>query len=128
MIKNVLFIAIMATSFALFSCAGDDKAITETEFHVRGNCSMCKKRIETALKETKGVLKADWNVKSKNVIVAYDSTKIQENMLHQIVANTGHETKLYPMDEVAHDALPQCCQKYNHGHDEDDHDGHDHAH
>lgn len=117
----------------LFSCGDNNQTVKEGEFYVRGNCGMCEERIESTLKEIPGVMKADYDVKTKNIFVAYDSTKVTELALHTAVAKTGHETKEVAMDEAAHEELPECCKKYNHGHEEDtheheeeDHTGHNH--
>ncbi|WMJ72783.1 heavy-metal-associated domain-containing protein [Cytophagaceae bacterium ABcell3] len=120
-LKNIKIAAIALLSPMLFSCGGDSAALTEESFYVRGNCGMCEKRIESTIKEIPGVSSADWDVKSKNLTVSFDSTKIDVKTLHSAVANRGHETKEVDMDQEAHDDLPQCCQKYNHGHENDEH-------
>ena len=61
----------------------DDKAETfvelmgtESSFAVKGNCKMCKKTIETSAMSLDGVLKANWDVKTKQIDLVYDLSLI----------------------------------------------------
>lgn len=83
----------------------------QTSFYVRGNCGMCEERIEIAAKEVDGVLFADWNVKTKQLDITYDTLKVDVPKLQQTVANVGHETNNYKSPEEVHEDLPLCCQK-----------------
>jgi mercuric ion binding protein len=103
--KYLLFTSLLAL---IFSCSKMQNK--EAEFYVRGNCEMCKERIETSLKATNGVTNAVWDVKSSVLKVSYDSTLVKEMELHKAVASTGHGTKLVEMNGEAHDALPECCK------------------
>ncbi len=105
--KTLVFSILMVL---LFSC---DQKIegTQTSFYVRGNCGMCEDRIEKAVKEVPGVSKADWDVKTKNLSVTYDSTKVNEAKIQVAVANSGHETNSVNSPQEVHDALPMCCKK-----------------
>lgn len=88
---------------------------TEATLKVYGNCTMCKKRIETAL-DTKGIKQASWDPKTKELNVVYNSSKITEIEIHNIVASVGHDTdKVKAKDEVYAD-LPFCCLYRDHDH------------
>jgi mercuric ion binding protein len=107
-IKNTVLLA--SITMLLFAC-GEKKTNKKSEFYVRGNCGMCEERIEKAVTDVDGVIMADWNVKTKNLTVTYDSTKVNEMKIQQTVANSGHETKSYTSPQAVHDALPECCKK-----------------
>lgn len=92
----------------ILSCG--KKELAKTRFYVRGNCEMCQERIEKTAKKVKGVAKASWNVDTKMLTVAYDSTEVQEIEIHKAVAAVGHGTEKVEMNKEAHDALPSCCQ------------------
>jgi len=94
----------------LYSC-GANPSVKEASFYVRGNCGMCEERIESTAKALSGVENADWNVKTKMLVVTYDSLKIDETKIQQSVANVGHETKTFQSPQGVHDALPECCKK-----------------
>ncbi len=112
--KNMKIVknAFVLTGLALmaFSCQQSDSS-SKTAFYVRGNCGMCEERIEKAAMDVEGVSKADWDVKTKELAVAYDSTKTTELNIQKAVANAGHETKTEPSPQAVHDALPECCKK-----------------
>lgn len=114
--KIIVFASIIGF---LASCSGTDKSNAHAEFYVRGNCGMCKERIDKTVSTLPGVSKADWNVESKTIAVDYDSTKVSAIDIEKAVAATGHATKGVEMDMAAHDKLPMCC-KVN------EHEGHSH--
>lgn len=82
---------------------------------VYGNCNMCKGRIETSL-DQKGIKQAQWDPKTKELLVVYNSTKITEQQIHELVAAVGHDTdKVKANDEIYAD-LPFCCLYRDHDH------------
>src|SRR5882757_549487 len=85
---------------AVSSIAYSQSKTTTSTIRVYGNCAMCKKRIETAL-DHKGVKLAKWDPKTKELEVVYNSEKITEMQIHEIVASVGHDTdKVKAKDEV----------------------------
>jgi copper chaperone CopZ len=87
--------------------------VTTATIKVYGNCSMCKKRIETAL-DQKGIKKAEWNTKTKELQVVYSSAKINELQIHEIVAKVGHDTDKVKAKEETYALLPFCCLYRDH--------------
>ncbi len=83
---------------------------TETSFGVKGNCKMCKSTIETAALSLDGVLKADWDVKTKQVSLVYDTQMVDLISIHQAISNSGYGTDLNELNKEAYDNLPLCCQ------------------
>lgn len=83
---------------------------TETSFGVKGNCKMCKSTIETAALSLEGVLKADWDVKTKQVSLVYDTQMVDLTSIHQAISNSGYGTDLNELNKEAYDNLPLCCQ------------------
>ena len=57
----------------LLACNQSQLNLKTEKFKVYGNCGMCKKTIEASLKNKPGIMKADWNVKSKIMTVEFDS-------------------------------------------------------
>jgi copper chaperone CopZ len=101
---------------ALFSISAmaQSKVVTAT-IKVYGNCGMCKKRIETAL-DYKGIKKAEWNTKTKELVVVYNSNKITEEKIHELVAAVGHDTDQAKAKQETYAALPFCCLYRDHDH------------
>lgn len=109
-------IVVIAIFISLISCnkKGENNidSSKKSEFWVRGNCEMCKERIETALLTVQGVSAAVWNVDSKMLSITFDTTKTNELLLKQTTAKLGHETKEIIADEKAHQDLPECCKRH----------------
>jgi periplasmic mercuric ion binding protein len=82
---------------------------------VYGNCAMCKRRIETAL-DTKGIKAATWNTKTKQLEVVYQSDKITEKRIHEIVSSVGHDTDQMKAKDDVYANLPFCCLYRDHDH------------
>lgn len=108
-----LLLPVIGAFLFLAACTDSTTSSVEgkkAEFFVRGNCEMCKERIEDVAKSVEGVQSAEWDVKTSVMHLVYDSTKIEEMTVHQAVAAAGHGTDHVQMDQKAHDALPDCCQ------------------
>lgn len=104
--KSLRFFSVVVLTFlggAVFAQSKTDS------IKVSGNCGMCKKRIETALK-VPGITSADWNVKSKMLMVNYETSKLTLNEVQQKVADAGHDTPKFKATEAAYSKLPGCCQ------------------
>jgi len=91
-----------------FSAWAQKNNIEEISFTVKGNCTMCKVRIEEAL-ELKGVKTANWDIKSGICSVVFNNKKITTEMLHKAVAAAGHDTELIKANESIYKNLPDCC-------------------
>lgn len=86
------------------------KSKTVSEFKVEGNCEMCKTRIEKAAKSVKGVLKANWNIKSKTLKVTFNSSVASLDEIHQSISNMGYKTEKLAASKKGYDVLPFCCK------------------
>lgn len=114
--KNYLFTIslLIATStfIGLMSACNDAKSPkTKNSFIVRGNCEMCKERIEETAMGIAGVKKAVWDVESKEMVIEFDSTKVDLKNIHTALAKAGHGTGLQEATDAANETLPPCCRK-----------------
>jgi periplasmic mercuric ion binding protein len=101
--KLALLALLVASNFAY----AQHKKIT---FWVDGVCGMCEKRIESALINSPGVKFADWDKETRQVTVAYNSKKLSEQKLYEIVAGVGHDTQKVPAIDGDYAKLPGCCK------------------
>lgn len=86
-------------------------AQTKTDkIKVLGNCGMCKKRIETGLKNDSAITSAEWDKTTKFLTVTYDKKKLNEKAIHQKVAALGHDTDKAKTTEEVYAKLPGCCK------------------
>ena len=109
------FIQLLWSFIAIFlinACTNENsKTLKNSEFYVRGNCEMCKERIEDVLGKVDGVNTAEWDVKTQVVKVTFDTTKTNLPALNKVIAKAGHETKTESTPEEVHNNLPACCKK-----------------
>jgi len=104
-----LSLFISAALFSINTVAGVLHTETIT-FKVYGNCEMCKKTIETALKKNSNIKMANWNVESKMISVEYDPHMITVDAIHKIIADAGYDTDKVKASDAAYKKLPGCCQ------------------
>jgi hypothetical protein len=83
-------------------------AKTET-FKVRGNCDMCKARIEKAAK-IDGVSKADWNKDTRELTVVYNPSEVKSDVILSKVAAAGHDNEKFKASDEVYKSLPACCK------------------
>ena len=105
--KSIVWAVLMAS--AMVACK--PTASKTSTFEVRGNCEMCKERIETTLKAVPGVVTASWNVDSRIATVSFDSTVTNQEALQKQVAFVGHESGTFAHDAKNYNELPDCCKK-----------------
>jgi periplasmic mercuric ion binding protein len=87
-----------------------EKNSLSISFEVKGVCNMCKQRIETAAKYTKGVKHASWNKEAQNLTVVYNKKQTTEEKIHQNIAAVGHDTSVVLADVEVYAKLPGCCR------------------
>jgi hypothetical protein len=118
--KNIQWIIVLLFAFFASNVVLAQKAKTEkVTFKVYGNCPQCKDRMETAC-DTKGIKMAEWNVDSKDMTVVYNPSKISLEQVHQLIADSGHDTDLKKAPDSVYVKLPDCClyrEKPNTHHD-----------
>ena len=106
----IFFVALTATQVSF----AQGKTVKAT-IKVYGNCAMCKERIETALDRT-GIKMASWDAKTKNLDVVYNSKKLSEQDIHNLIAAVGHDTDKVKAKEEVYADLPFCCLYRDHDH------------
>jgi copper chaperone CopZ len=57
-----------------------------------------------------GVLKANWDVKTKQIDLVYDDQLVELMTIHNTIAASGYSTELVDLNQEAYDNLPLCCQ------------------
>lgn len=97
-----MFFVLLLTS--VFSFA---QAVTE-QFLVKGNCNMCKARIETAATKA-GAISANWSAENQTLTMVLDESKVTCDTILKQVAEAGHDNEKFKAPESAYKALPSCC-------------------
>ena len=100
--RKLMFSVLLVCS--VFSFA---QTVTE-QFLVKGNCNMCKARIENAALKA-GAQTANWTADNQTLIMTLDESKVKcDDILIQI-AEVGHDNEKYKAPEDAYKNLPACC-------------------
>lgn len=100
---------VMMMMVALVVSAASAKVV-KGSFQVNGKCENCKARIEKAAKSVDGVTSASWNVKSHNLVIAYDNAKTSPKKVQQAIAKVGHDAGKVKATAAAYKRLPACCR------------------
>ena len=106
----------MKTKFiilAVVSLIGTATAYAEKrteKLDVKGNCGMCKTRIEKAAKSVSGVSKANWNKETKVLQLTFDDSKTNLKTIETTIAKAGHDTPQVKASDETYNALHDCCK------------------
>ncbi|SRR5690554_2757885 len=105
----VLTLAVLGVAFSGQAQEKKNKN-AKLEVEVRGNCDMCKKRIEKAAFGVKGVKTANWNAENQKLYLILDENKTDAIQIQKAIAATGHDTKEVKSTENDYEGLHFCCK------------------
>ena len=104
----VLMLAVLGVAFT--SQAQEKKSKNaKVDIEVKGNCDMCKKRIEKAAFGVKGVKSATWHADDQMLHLIIDENKTSSKKVQESVAKAGHDTKEVKATDEAYNTLHHCC-------------------
>jgi len=92
-----------------YSSLKSDDNITAS-FHVKGNCGMCKERIEKAALSLDGVNAAKWDALTQQIEVSYDDSLLSQSDIETTIALVGHDSENAKASDRAYEDLHGCCQ------------------
>ncbi|HLV52114.1 MAG TPA: heavy-metal-associated domain-containing protein [Flavobacterium sp.] len=105
----VMMLAVLGVAFS--SQAQEKKSKNaKVDVEVKGNCDMCKKRIEKAAFGVKGVKSADWNAENQKLYLILDENKTDALKVQKAVAEAGHDTKEVKASQDDYEGLHFCCK------------------
>lgn len=81
--------------------------LSKSQFKVKGNCEMCKERIETTAKKA-GAKGAMYSIDSQILTLETDSNISTDEILKK-VAEAGHDNEKFKALNENYDSLPECC-------------------
>ncbi|MCA6066910.1 TonB-dependent receptor [Chryseobacterium sp. RG1] len=81
--------------------------LSKNQFKVKGNCEMCKERIENAAKKA-GAKTASYSIDLQTLTLETDDTISTDNILKR-VAEAGHDNEKFKSTDTEYEALPGCC-------------------
>jgi len=96
--------------FLLISVSIHAQSISTDTFKVYGNCGMCKRTIESAALDAKGVKSATWDIEKDLITVVYDQRKTDLDKIKIAIAASGYDTDTHRAPDKAYDKLHGCCK------------------
>lgn len=104
----VLMMAVLGVAFTSTAQEKKNKN-AKVDVEVKGNCDMCKKRIEKAAFGVKGVKSATWHADDQMLHLIIDENKTSSKKVQESVAKAGHDTKEVKATDEAYNTLHHCC-------------------
>lgn len=86
-----------------------DLSLSTVDLHVRGNCDMCKSRIEHVAASLSHVHTAAWNPDTEILTVTYEDTRPSTEEIETALAKVGHDTDTHKAPDEVYNKLPACC-------------------
>ncbi|MEC5394585.1 TonB-dependent receptor [Bergeyella sp. RCAD1439] len=80
----------------------------EKSFFVRGNCNMCKARIEKAATAA-GAQNATWNASNQTLSLIYNAENTSTDVILRKIADAGHDNERFRASDEAYRSLADCC-------------------
>lgn len=80
----------------------------DTSMIVNGVCGMCERIIEKAA-NLDGVSKAEWDSKTKVLVLSYDSSKVDLMTINKSIVASGYDTEYSAAPDEAYNKLHGCC-------------------
>ncbi len=106
--KYIIVVCLLLVGFS--SEAQMKKKNAKTSMEVDGVCMMCKKRIEKAALNTKGVKFASWDLKTHLLSLIIDENKTDIKTIQKNVAAVGHDTKGIKAKDHVYNSINPCCK------------------
>jgi copper chaperone CopZ len=116
LIKNTVVVLALLITTVTFAQNKNKRSSIEVD----GVCLMCKKRIEKASLNTKGVKSAIWNVETHELKLIFDERKTDLATIEKSIAAVGHDTKEVKATDEAYNTVHPCC-KYRDEEVQEDH-------
>lgn len=108
--KNILTVLLVALLGMTVQAQEKKNKNAKADVEVKGNCEMCKKRIEKAAYSVGGVKSAVWHSDDQMLHLVYNQEKCSAEQVEKAVASAGHDTKSVKATEAAYKGLHDCCQ------------------
>ena len=81
--------------------------LSKNQFKVKGNCDMCKERIENTAKKA-GAKTAIYSIDLQTLTLETDHSVSTDDILKK-VAEAGHDNEKFKSTDAIYEALPGCC-------------------
>jgi len=104
---KLYFTKIILGAFLLFTTFISAQNLSKSQFQVKGNCEMCKERIETTAKKA-GAQSARYSIDLQTLTLETSEKVSPEDILKK-VAEAGHDNEKFKASDETYEKLPGCC-------------------
>ncbi|MCD0478588.1 TonB-dependent receptor [Chryseobacterium sp. LC2016-29] len=104
---KLYFTKVILGTFLLFATFVSAQNLSKNQFQVKGNCEMCKERIETTAKKA-GARSAQYSIDSQTLTIE-TSEKVSPEAILKKVAEAGHDNEKFKASDETYEKLPGCC-------------------
>ena len=87
-----------------------NKKNAKVSIEVDGVCMMCKKRIEKAALNSKGVKFAIWDIKTHQLSLIIDENKTDTKTIQKNIVAVGHDSKGIKAKDHVYNNITPCCK------------------
>ena len=109
--KTTIFVSLLLCALTIQAQSQEKKSKSEQWLVlVKGNCEMCKARIEKSALQIKGVKYASWDVHSKTLKLIFNSYKTSKDTLTKSILAVGHDVDTLKAPDEQYEKLHFCCQ------------------
>ena len=106
--RNYIVVSILLI-YQLFAFTNLSSQESTLIIEVRGNCEMCKDRIESIAQKTPGVLKVNYSLELEMLAISVNISEFSEILLHKALSDAGHDTDRMKASDESYNKLPKCC-------------------
>ena len=107
--KSIKLLMAMALMLSISTCFAEIKNAKVETVHIYGNCSICKKTIESAA-NVKNVVHIEWNKDTKMAILTYDEKKTNQDEILKRIGLAGYDSDKFLAPDNVYAKLETCCQ------------------
>ena len=104
---KLYFTKVIFGAFLLFTTFISAQNLSKSQFKVKGNCEMCKERIETTAKKA-GAQSARYSIDLQTLTLETSEKVSPEDILKK-VAEAGHDNEKFKASDETYEKLPGCC-------------------
>ena len=107
--KTIRIVIILFVSIGSFQFTNAQTNVKSDSLQVNGNCNMCKKHIEKSAL-TAGATMANWDKKTKYLVIKYDPSVTNSAKIQTAIAAAGYDTQDFKATDESYKKLDECCQ------------------
>ena len=99
----------MALLLSISTCFAEIKNAKVETVHIYGNCSICKKTIESAA-NVKDIVQVEWNKDTKMAVLTYDEKQTNQDEILKRIGLAGYDSDKFLAPDNVYAKLETCCQ------------------